>query len=103
MNSDIEPQLRKFIFENLIFADEGFSLTDDESLLAQGAIDSTGIMELVEFVSAHFNLNVPVKDINQENFDSISRLANYIRRRRQQPMTPVSVLPEVAAVSPAAT
>ena len=99
MNGNIESDLRTFIFENLIFAEEGLSLTDDESLLAQGAIDSTGIMELVEFVSSHFNLNVSVKDINQENFDSISRLANYIRRRQQQPMTEASVLPAIGAVS----
>ncbi len=84
MKTEIESLLRKFIAENLLFADEEFPLSDDESLLANGVIDSTGIMELVGFVSSHFDLEVPVKDINQEHFDSITRLANYIRRRHRE-------------------
>ena len=100
MNSDIESALRKFIFENLIFVEDGFSLANDDSLLDQGAIDSTGIMELVEFVGRHFNVNVSVKDINQDNFDSISRLAAYIRRRQSEPAAPAVAQPAIAA-SPA--
>jgi len=96
MNSDIESELRKFIFENLIFVEEGFSLTNNESLLEQGVIDSTGIMELVEFVGRHFNVHVSVKDINQENFDSISRLAIYIRRRQSEPVAQVLPQPAIA-------
>ena len=81
MNTTIESQLREFIINNLLFAEDDL-LTDNDSLLANGVVDSIGVMELVEFVSSRFGLEVAVKDINQENFDSIGRLAIYIRRRQ---------------------
>lgn len=84
MNTTIESQLREFIIKNLLFVDDDHLLTDNDSLLANGVVDSIGIMELVEFVSTQFGLEVSVKDINQENFDSIARLANYIRRRQSE-------------------
>lgn len=84
MKTEIELSLRKFIAENLLFSDKEFPLPDDESLMANGLIDSTGIMELVGYVGSHFDLEVPVRDINPDNFDSIARLANYIRRRHQE-------------------
>ena len=79
-----ESRLRKFITENLLFSEDDLSLSDDDSLIAQGVIDSTGIMELVDFVAREFHLEIPVTDINQHNFDSISRLAAYIGRRKQK-------------------
>ena len=97
MNTEIESFLRKFITENLLFVDGEAPLSDNESLLGRGVIDSTGIMELVECVSSHFKFEVPVRDINQENFDSISRLANYVRRRQEsaaQPGSPVCAAQE---------
>lgn len=84
MKAEIETQLRKFIAENLLFSEEGFPVSDDESLLANGVIDSTGILELVQYVSDQFGFEVPVKEINQDNFDSITRLADYIRRRQSE-------------------
>jgi len=79
MNPSIESQLKEFIAHNLVFSDEMDSLPENESLLATGVVDSTGIMELVEFVSARFGFEVPMKEITQVNFDSITRLAAYIR------------------------
>lgn len=87
MKTKIESLLREFICENLLFAEEGLSLNADDSLLARGVIDSTGIMELVEYVSNRFGIEVPMKDINQENFDSIGRLVDYICRRQGERQT----------------
>lgn len=84
MNTEIELSLRKFIAENLLFSDKEFPLSNDESLMANGLIDSTGIMELVGYVGNHFDVEVPVRDINPDNFDSITRLADYIRRRHEE-------------------
>ena len=82
MNTTIESELRRFIHKNILFADDDSTLANDTPLLASGIIDSIGIMELVDFVSDHFDLDIPMKDIHQDHFDSIHRLASYIRRRR---------------------
>jgi acyl carrier protein len=80
-NTDIESELRRFIAKNLVFSDEDYSLPDEASFLAHGVVDSMGVMELLEHVSQQYGFEVPLEDITPANFDSITRLAGYIRRR----------------------
>jgi len=53
MQANIE-RIRAFIFSNFLFdADEG-TLDNDASFLEQGIIDSTGVLELVEWLAENF-------------------------------------------------
>ena len=79
---NLESEIRKFITENMLFGADGFSYDDNDSLLEAGIVDSIGVMELVSFVDKTYKVTVPPEDISPDNFDSISRLANYIRRRQ---------------------
>jgi len=72
--------IRSFITENFLFSDDE-SLNENESLLEQGIIDSTGILELVSFVESTFDITVADDDIVPENFDSISNVVNYLERK----------------------
>ncbi len=81
MNTEIESLLRNFLAKNILFIEEGDALTDDASFIGEGLIDSIGITELVEYIRQQFGLEIPLGDIVPANFDSITRLANYIRRR----------------------
>jgi len=80
---NLESEIRKFITENMLFSADGFSYDDNDSLLEAGIVDSIGVMELVTFVDQTYKIAVPPEDISPDNFDSISRLANYIRRRQR--------------------
>jgi acyl carrier protein len=77
----IEEQIRQYIAENLIFSDNGYQLPDDASLLEEGILDSTGVLELVTFVEEEFGVSVKDEEIVPENFDSVARLAAYIDRK----------------------
>ncbi len=79
---EIESRIREFIARNLLFTDGGFAPGDDASLLDEGIVDSIGVLELVDFVSTEFGVDVGPDDITPENFDSVNRLAGYIRRKR---------------------
>jgi acyl carrier protein len=79
----LEAEIRKFITENMLFSADGFNYGDNDSLLDAGIVDSIGVMELVTFVDKTYHLTVPPEDISPDNFDSINRLANYIRRRQE--------------------
>lgn len=83
MNTDIESQLRDFLAKNILFEPQ-YTLPNDSSFLAQGIIDSLGFVELVDFIRRQFGFEVPMRDIVPANFDSISRLADYIRRRLKE-------------------
>lgn len=81
---NIEDQIKDYIARNLIFSGNGFHYGDDASFLEEGIVDSQGVMELVAFVEEQFQLRVDDEDIVPDNFDSVSKLANYVRRKTGQ-------------------
>ncbi len=72
--------LRDFVVENFLFGEEG-KLTDETSFLEEGIIDSTGILELVNFLEETFRIAVDDDDIVPENFDSLKNIADYLARK----------------------
>jgi len=77
----IETQIKDYIARNLLFSDNGFPYSDDTSFLEEGIVDSIGVMELVAFAEENFPVKVDDLDVTPENFDSVSRMAAYIRRK----------------------
>ena len=78
----VESLIRNYILESFLFTDDGSQLQDDVSFLEEGIVDSTGVLELVMFVEETFGLEVDDEEVVPENFDSVERLARYIRQRR---------------------
>ncbi len=77
----IEDQIKDYISKNLTFSDNGFSYDENVSFLDEGIVDSVGVMELVSFVEEDFRVKVEDLDITPDNFDSVSKIAAYIRRK----------------------
>jgi len=77
----IEEQIRQYVADNFLFSDDGYQLSDDVSFLEEGIVDSTGVLELVMFVEDTFGITVQDEEIVPENFDSVSWLAAYTRRK----------------------
>ena len=78
--SDNKIIIKNFIIENFMFgSDEG--LSDDTSFLDEGIIDSTGILELVDFLETEFAIQVEDEELIPENLDSISNLERYLSNK----------------------
>ena len=73
--------IQTYVAENFLFSSNGFDLSDDASLLDEGIVDSTGVLELVLFVEERFDIEVQDNEIVPDNFDSINSLASYIERK----------------------
>ena len=56
-------------------------LKNDASFLEEGIVDSTGVLELVLFVEETFGITVNDEEIVPDNFDSVEKLARYVRLR----------------------
>ena len=80
----LRHDVRSFIFDNFLFgqAPAGVTLSDDQSLLEAGIIDSTGILELVMFVETHCGITIADEELIPDNLDSISRLVQFVERKR---------------------
>jgi acyl carrier protein len=79
---EIEAQVRKYILENFMYSDDQSRLTSDLSLIDNGIVDSTGVLELVGFIEETFGFKVDDADLVPDNFDSLAKMTAYIERRR---------------------
>ena len=96
----IENQIKEFILKNLYFTEDN-TLDDDASFLETGVVDSTGVMELVAFVETEFDVKVEPQEIVVENFDSVRKVADFVRRKLPEPK--VNGTPAVKPLEPKTT
>ena len=79
---NIEETLKAHIGKELI-SGEKTDLDLDTDLI--GLVNSTGVMELTVWIESTFGFSVEIDDITPENFSTIRRLADWIRRNSTQP------------------
>jgi acyl carrier protein len=93
----IENKIREFVLKNLYYSEDA-PFGDEDSFLETGVIDSMGVMELVAFVQSEFAVAVGQEEIVVDNFDSIRKLADFVRTKlqRQAPRSSPDLLQEVS-------
>ena len=80
--SDNVQKIRTFIFENFLFDADKSALSNDDSFLEQGIIDSTGVLELVNWLEETFDMQVDDTELIPENLDSVNRLAAFLETKK---------------------
>ncbi len=78
---DIKAALRNFITDMFLPSAGLESFTDDESFMETGIIDSTGVLELLEFIEETFGIQVEDEEVVPANLDSLNKLAAFILRK----------------------
>ena len=78
MDAQIRAELTEFIVTNFLFGDVAAVPRDDDALVEEGVIDSTGILELIEFLESHFGVEVSEAETVPENLGSISSLTEFV-------------------------
>ena len=76
----IENEIRKFITENFILDGE-VTLSEEDSLLEKGIIDSTGVLELVAFIEETYQFKIKDEELVPENLDSIKNILQFIQNK----------------------
>ena len=74
-------EIRAFIIDNFLFGSSALQLSQHDSFLERGIIDSTGILELVAFVENQYQVRVDDRELVPENLDSIDRLVAFVHRK----------------------
>jgi acyl carrier protein len=77
---ELKKQIRDFVTSNFYVADPA-TLEDRTSLLDQGVIDSTGVLEVILFIETKFGVTVEDSEMLPENLDSIERIAEFVARK----------------------
>ena len=77
--SDLKQKIKAFIIENFLFG-EGSDLKDDTSFLDEGIIDSTGVLELIEYLEEEFDVEIQDEDMIPENLDSLNNVETFMAK-----------------------
>lgn len=78
----LNKEIKLFVLKNYLFTEDESVLSDGDSLMQKGIIDSTGILELVNHIEDTYKLKVADDEMIPDNLDSISKIASFIERRR---------------------
>ena len=78
---ELEQQIRAFVLSNFYVADEA-SVTNRSSLLEQGVVDSTGVLEIISFIETTCGVTVEDDEMLPENLGSIDCIARFVLRKQ---------------------
>ena len=81
MQPDIGNMVRNFLIDNFLFEDDG-TLSLEMSLIENGIIDSTGVLELVDYLENTFEIRVEDEELIPENLNSIQCIAGFIKGKQ---------------------
>jgi acyl carrier protein len=74
----IERDIREFLAQNFPLADEGAELGGGDSLIEAGVIDSTGVLELIEYLESNYDIQISDEEVLPDNLDSIDRIGRFV-------------------------
>jgi acyl carrier protein len=79
---EIKSALRNFITESFLPSAGLESFVDDDSFMETGIIDSTGVLELLEFIEEAFTIKIEDEEVIPANLDSLNNLSSFIQRKK---------------------
>ena len=80
----ISTLVRDFILKTFPLARRN-ELSDQDSLLEGGIVDSMGLLEIVNFLETELEIVLTDEEILADNFESIDQIAEFIRNRKNVP------------------
>ena len=86
-NDEIKRVIKKYIIDNFLFGNETEEIKEEDSFMERGIIDSTGILELIEFVEETYGFAIEDDELIPENLDSLNNLAWFILSKKSKSIT----------------
>lgn len=78
--TDIASKISAFITDNLLLG-RSADVAGASSYLEAGIIDSTGVLELVQFLEETFGFSVRDEEMVPDNLDSLSKLETFVGKK----------------------
>lgn len=76
--NDVKSRTREYIKEAFLLGSGYLDVPDDGSLLELGIIDSTGVLELMQFLCEQFGIEIQDEEILPENLDSLDNIGRFV-------------------------
>jgi acyl carrier protein len=79
----MHDQIRNFIVKNFLFGDAD-KLKDTTSLMESGIVDSTGLLEIIEFLETTCDISIEDHELLPSNLNSLENILRFIREKKKQ-------------------
>ncbi len=79
--NDIEQTLKSYILTEFLPGESPEHLTTTTPLVTGGILDSLATLKLVAFLEEQFSISVGAHEADQENLDTIDRIASLVRSK----------------------
>jgi len=78
---EIRKTIRTFITENFLASSNFQNLEDTTSFLENNIVDSTGVLEIIQFIEDTYGISIADEELVPENLDSIENLTSFVMRK----------------------
>jgi acyl carrier protein len=78
---DLLNEIRDYICGTMLVGLSDQSIEPDESLVQRGVVDSTGVLELVEFLQNRYGIAIRDEEITTDNLDTLNAIVTYVRSK----------------------
>ncbi len=83
-SSSVKETVMNFIRENFIMGRSDVVLDDKISLIDSGVMDSTGVLELVEFLESRYSIKIEDEELVPENLETIENIIGFLKTKGVQ-------------------
>lgn len=80
----ILAKLRGFIEQEFLYMRPGVQLSDDDSLMKKGVVDSMGVLEVMQFLTDTFDVTPEDDEITEANLGSLRSTARFVHGKLAQ-------------------
>ena len=78
---DIVDIISQFILDNFILGDQKENIDENISLYEKRIVDSTGVLEIVDFLEETFGIKIKDDELVPDNLDSIKKMSKFVQRK----------------------
>ena len=80
---NIKAKVKEFIIENFLFGDEDAEISNNESLMESGYIDSTSVLELIAFLEESYEVKIENDEILPVNLDTLDNIEAFVIKKKE--------------------
>ncbi len=80
-SSSVKETVMNFIRENFIMGRSDVVLDEKVSLIDSGVMDSTGVLELVEFLESQYSIKIEDEELVPENLETIENIIGFLKTK----------------------
>ena len=77
----LKDKLRLFVLDNFLFTEDQDELKNDDSFMDKNIVDSTGILEIIEFLEEECSIKIEDEEMIPDNLDSIQKIVSFVERK----------------------